>query len=63
MKNIMHENRVRQPRAMAVASPGALAMGSGRHELGTTVCVASGDVQEGDYEIFSISYERQEHVL
>jgi hypothetical protein len=62
MKNIMHENRVRQPRAMAGASPGALAMGSGRHELGTTVCVASGDVQ-GDYEIFSISYERQEHVL
>jgi hypothetical protein len=60
MKNIMHENRVRQPRAGA--SPGALAMGSGRHELGTTVCVASGDVQ-GDYEIFSISYERQEHVL
>jgi hypothetical protein len=46
MKNIMHENRVRQPRAMAVASPGALAMGSGRHELGTTVCVASGDVKE-----------------
>jgi hypothetical protein len=43
--------------------PGALATGGRRHELGPAAGAASGDVQEGDYWIFSIPNERQGHVL